>query len=147
MRTLIAALLLTATATAVQAAEVSTITLGGGNVVEFDVATVVTPPALPGICAVNGVATRVWQGSAYRVGQPLLLAVPCASYGLIPANVRLDGIVPVNIGSLRTSHHGIARLSDQGALIWQDEGRSYGLWGQVAGYRVLDPRMLPVTPS
>jgi hypothetical protein len=147
MRHLLALLLLAATAGTAGAAEVSTIILGGGNVVEFDVTAVVTPPSLPGLCAVTGVATRVWEGSAYRRGQPLFLTVPCASYGLIPANVRLGGIVPVNVGSLRQSHHGIARLGDDGALIWQDGGKSYGLWGQVAGYRVLDPRMLPVMPS
>ena len=147
MRHLIAVLALAASVTAVQAAEVNTVTLGGGNVVEFDVATVVAPPALPGVCAVSGVTRKVWEGTAYRAGQPLFLTVPCASYGLIPANVRMDGIVPVNISSLRQSHHGIARLSDQGALIWQDGGKNYGLWGQVAGYRVLDPRMLLVTPS
>jgi hypothetical protein len=147
MRLLIAALALGAAATAAQAAEVNTVTLGGGNVVEFDVATVVVPPSLPGVCAVTGVTRKVWEGAAYRPGQPLFLTVPCASYGLVPANVRMDGIVPVNISSLRASHHGIARLSDQGALIWQDGGKSYGAWGQVAGYRVLDPRMLLVTPS
>ena len=147
MRLLIAALALGAAATAAQAAEVNTVTLGGGNVVEFDVATIVEPPTLPGVCAVTGVARKVWEGTAYRAGQPLFLTVPCASYGLIPANVRMDGIVLVNVSSLRQSHHGVARLTDQGALIWHDGGKSYGLLGQVAGYRVLDPRMLQVTPS
>ncbi len=44
--------------------------------------------------------------------------------------------------------NGIARLSDTGVLLWQDEnGKGYGVWGQVAGYRVLDARMVPATPS
>jgi hypothetical protein len=144
MRLLIAALVLSASAAAVQASEVKT----AGNVVEFDVLAVAAPPSLPGLCAVTGIASRVWQGEAYRAGQPLFLNVPCAEYGLVPANVRMDGIVPVNVRSLQQSGHGIARLGDDGALLWQGgAGRGYGLWGQVAGYRVLDPRMLPVTPS
>ena len=106
------------------------------------------PPALPGLCAVTGVTSRVWQGATYRAGQPLFLNVPCAEYGLIPANAHFDGITPVNVRSLQQSQHGIARLDDNGALLWQGgAGRNYGAWGQVAGYRVLDPRMLPVTPS
>lgn len=147
MRLVIAALALSVSATAVQAVEVNTITIGGGNVVEFDLLAVAAPPALPGMCAVTGVVDKVWEGSAYRTGQPLLLSVPCASYGLIPANARVDGIVPVNVRSLQQSHHGMARLTNDGALLWQDGGRSYGNWGQVAGYRVLDPRMLPAMPS
>ena len=147
MRMFLATLALSSFAAAAQAAEPGTVTLGGANVVEFNVLAVATPPLLPGVCAVSGVTTQVWEGRAYRAGQPLLLSVPCASYGLIPAHVRPDGIVPVNVSSLRESRHGIARLSDQGALIWQDGGKSYGLWGQVAGYRVLDPRMLPAMPS
>lgn len=145
MRPLIAALALTAFATAVQAIEVKT---ADGNVVEFDVLAVAVPPALPGVCAVSAIAGKVWQGSAYRSGQPLFLSVPCAQYGLIPANARMGGIMPVNIRSLQQSGHGIARLSDQGELQWQDQThQSYGGWGQVAGYRVLDARMLPATPS
>jgi len=149
MRLLIAAFALAACTAAAQAAEVKNLPDGNeGNVVEFDVLTVVAPPALPGLCAVTGLTSRVWQGEAYRVGQPLLLSVPCAEYGLIPANARFDGIVPVNVHSLQQSSHGIARLGDNGVLLWQGgAGRGYGPWGQVAGYRVLDPRMLPVTPS
>ncbi len=149
MRLLIAAAALAAvTATAAQAADSRVVIIPDGNVVEFDVLAVAAPPALPGLCAVTGIASRVWQGTAYRAGQPLLLSVPCAEYGLVPANVRLDGIVPVNVHSLEQSKHGIARLGDDGALLWQGgTGSSYGPWGQVAGYRVLDARMLPVMPS
>ncbi|MBV9550630.1 MAG: hypothetical protein JO256_13260 [Alphaproteobacteria bacterium] len=148
MRILIAALALSVSAVAAQAAEPLSVILPEGNVVEFDVLAVAAPPALPGVCAVSGITSKVWQGTAYRFGQPLLLSVPCAEYGLIPANARFDGISPVNVHSLQQSAHGIARLSDEGKLLWQDVGhRSYGAWGQVAGYRVLDARMLPVTPS
>jgi len=149
MRLLIATLILSASTAAAQAAEVKNLPEGNdGNVVEFDVQAVAAPQALPGLCAVTGVTTRVWQGAVYRAGQPLLLSVPCAEYGLIPANVRMDGIAPVNVRSLQQSGHGIARLGDNGELLWQGgAGRFYGPWGQVAGYRVLDPRMLPVTPS
>jgi hypothetical protein len=146
MRFLIAALVLAASATAAQAIDAKTAT--NSNVVEFDVIAIAAPPSLPGFCAVTGVTGKVWQGSTYRSGQPLFLSVPCAQYGLIPANVRTDGIMPVNIRSLEQSRHGIARLSDEGALLWQDVGRkTYGGWGQVAGYRVLDNRMLAAMPS
>ena len=148
MRHLIAAAALVASATAAQAIDIKSATPSDGNVVEFDVLTMTAPPSLPGFCAVTGVAAKVWQGGTYRSGQPLFLSVPCAQYGLIPANARTDGIMPVNIRSLEQSKHGIARLSDQGELLWQDAGhKAFGGWGQVAGYRVLDARMLPATPS
>jgi hypothetical protein len=148
MRLLIAAAALAVSATAAHAIDAKTAPATDGNVVEFDVLAITAPPSLPGFCAVTGVAGKVWQGSTYRSGQPLFLSVPCAQYGLIPANARTDGIMPVNIRSLEQSKHGIARLSDQGELLWQDGGRkSFGGWGQVAGYRVLDARMLPATPS
>jgi len=148
MRLLIAALALAATATAAQAIDAKSATQPNGNVVEFDVIAIAAPPSLPGFCAVTGVTGKVWQGSAYRSGQPLFLSVPCAQYGLIPANARTDGIMPVNVRSLEQSRHGIARLSDDGELLWQDAVRkTYGGWGQVAGYRVLDARMLAATPS
>ena len=146
MRLLIAAILLATSAAAAQASEVAA--AADGNVVEFDVLAVAAPPSLPGFCAVSAIAGKVWQGTAYRTGQPLLLSVPCAEFGLVPANIRMDGIAPVNVHSLQQSGHGIARLSDQGVLLWQDDGgRNYGLWGQVAGYRVLDARMLPAIPG
>jgi hypothetical protein len=120
----------------------------GGNVVEFDVVAVAAPSSLPGLCAVSAVAGKVWQGSTYHPGQLLMLSVPCGEYGLIPANAHFNGLLPVNVHSLQQSSHGIARLSDTGALLWQDGGgRNYGVWGQVAGYRVLDARMLPAMRS
>jgi len=149
MRLLLAAIVLSASAAAAQANDMKAAPEGNeGNVVEFDVLGVAAPPALPGLCAVTGMTSRVWQGENYRAGQPLFLNVPCAEYGLTLANARMDGIVPVNVHSLQQSRHGIARLDGNGALLWQGgAGRGYGPWGQVAGYRVLDPRMLPVTPS
>jgi hypothetical protein len=148
MRPFFAALVLTACASAAQAAPVSATGLPESNVVEFDVLAVAAPSALPGFCAVTAVAGKVWQGSAFRPGQPLFLSVPCAQYGLIPAHAVTDGPAPVQVRSLQQSRHGIARLSDSGELLWQDAGgRSYGPWGEVAGYRVLDVRMLPVTQS
>ena len=149
MRTLFAALVLTACATAAQAYDKKAAPDGDdGNVVEFDVVAIAAPAPLPGFCAVTAVAGKIWQGTAFRPGQPLFLRVPCAEYGLVPANARMDGIVPVNVRSLEQSRHGIARLDDKGALIWQGAaGRNYGPWGEVAGYRVLDVRMLPLTQS
>jgi hypothetical protein len=148
MRILIATLLLAAAAGAASAAEGKSAALPAGNVVEFDVLAVATPPSLPGFCAVTAVAGKVWQGTAFHSGQPLFLKVPCAEYGLMPANAAADGPAPVQVRSLQQSRHGIARLSDDGALLWRDaSGRDYGPWGQVAGYRVLDARMVPMTQS
>jgi hypothetical protein len=115
-----------------------------GNVIEFRVLSVAVPAKLPSYCAVTAQVGKVWQGSAYRAGQPVVLQVPCAEYGLIPVNVRYDGIMPVNARSLAQSQRGIARLDDKGELVWShDASREYGPWGAVAGYRVLDVRMLP----
>lgn len=116
-----------------------------GNVVEFELLAVTVPTKLPNYCTVSAVIERVWQGKAYRVGQPIALNVPCAEYGLMSAKARLDNFTPVNARTLQQSRRGIARLDDNGELIWQHaEFRQYGLWGAVAGYRVLDVRMIPV---
>ena len=148
MRILIAPLLLAATIGTAGASVIKPAALPGDNVVEFDVLAVATPPSLPGFCAVTAMAGKVWQGTAFHSGQPLFLRVPCAEYGLMPANAVGDGPLPVQVRSLQRSRHGIARLSDSGVLLWQDAGgRNYGAWGQVAGYRVLDASMLPVTQS
>lgn len=118
-----------------------------GNVVEFQVVMASVPAQLPGTCKVTAIVERVWEGSAYRFGQPLVLEVPCAEYGLLSANVWADGLTPVNARTLQQSRRGIARLDDKGELIWQNFSlRQYGQWGAVAGYRVLDLRMLPVRP-
>lgn len=148
MRTFFAALVLASCATAAQAT-VQVKTAPEGNVVEFDVLAVTAPASLPGFCAVTAMAGKVWQGTAFHPGEPLLLSVPCAQYGLIPAQAAIaDGLTPVQVRSLQQSRHGIARLSDTGELLWQDAGgRNYGPWGEVAGYRVLDAHMLPVTQS
>ena len=148
MRILIATLLLAATAGTAGAAEIKPAALPGDNVVEFDVLAVATPPSLPGFCAVTAMAGKVWQGTAFHSGQPLFLRVPCAEYGLMPANAVGDGPLPVQVRSLQQSRHGIARLSDSGRLLWQNaDGRDYGVWGQVAGYRVLDASMVPAIAS
>jgi hypothetical protein len=148
MRILFAVSVLMACATAAQAS-VQVKAVPEGNVVEFDVLAVTAPASLPGYCAVTALTGKVWQGTAFHPGQPLFLSVPCAQYGLIPAHAAIaDGPAPVQVRSLQESRHGIARLSDNGELLWQDAGgRNYGPWGEVAGYRVLDARMLPLTQS
>jgi len=144
---LLAAIAATALAPAVQAAEVKAVSLEG-NVVEFAVLAVTVPSRLPNYCAVSAVVDKVWAGTAFRSGQPLALNVPCAEYGLIPANAWNDGFTPVNARSLQQSGRGIARLTDAGELVWHHGGlRQYGQWGSVAGYRVLDARMIPVQRS
>lgn len=146
MRTLVfAALSAAALVLPAQAAEtLAAPSAQDGNVIEFRVLSVLVPDKLPSHCVVTAQVGKVWQGAAYRTGQPLALQVPCAEYGLIPVNVRTDGIMPVNARSLAQSQRGIARLDDHGELVWSHEGaRAYGPWGAVAGYRVLDVRMLP----
>jgi hypothetical protein len=148
-RSVLAAFFATAFAACAQAAPVDLMSpQNEGNVVEFQVFAVTLPALLPGQCTVTAMVDRVWQGGAYHYGQPLLLSVPCAEYGLISANAWSDGFTPVNARTLEKSSHGIARISDKGELIWHHAGlRQYGQWGAVAGYRVLDLRMLPVHPS
>jgi hypothetical protein len=115
-----------------------------GNVVEFDVLAVTVPSRLPNYCAVNAMVTRVWSGKAWREGMPLALNVPCAEYGLVPAAPGSDGFMPVNARSLQQSRQGIARLADNGEIMWHaGMMRPYGPWGTVFGYRVLDARMIP----
>ena len=116
-----------------------------GNVVEFELLAVTVPTKLPNYCAVRAIVGRVWEGSAYRPGQPIALNVPCAEYGLMSAKATLDNFAPVNAKTLQQSRRGIARLDDNGELIWHHANlRQYGQWGAVAGYRVLDARMIPV---
>jgi hypothetical protein len=145
-RSVLAAFLASAFAASAQAATVDLMSPENqGNVVEFQVFAVTVPAQLPGRCTVTAMVDRVWQGSTYRFGQPLLLNVPCAEYGLLSANAWSDGLAPVNARTLQQSSHGIARLDDKGELIWHNGFmRQYGQWGAVAGYRVLDVRMLPV---
>ena len=143
-KAVIAALFVTAFAPAVQAADSLTIEIAEGNVVEFKVFAVTVPSRLPNYCAVSAMVSHVWQGTAYRAGQPLALNVPCAEYGLMSAKVTFDGFTPVNARTLQQSSHGIARLDDHGGLLWQHANlQQYGQWGSVSGYRVLDARMLP----
>lgn len=115
------------------------------NVIEFELLAVTVPAKLPNYCTVSAVVLRVWEGRAYRLGQPIALDVPCAEYGLMSAKTWFDGFTPVNARTLQQSNRGIARLDDKGELIWQHANlRQYGPWGAVWGYRVLDARMIPV---
>jgi hypothetical protein len=116
-----------------------------GNVIEFELLAVTVPAKLPNYCTVSAMVQRVWEGTAYRPGQPIALNVPCAEYGLMSAKATLDNFTPVNARTLQQSRRGIARLDDNGELIWHHANlRQYGQWGAVAGYRVLDARMIPV---
>ena len=141
MRKAILALMSAATlAPAAQAAPVPDV-----NVVEFNLLAVTVPSKLPNYCTVSAVIRRVWEGTAYRPGQPIALNVPCAEYGLMSAKVWFDGFTPVNARTLQQSSHGMARIDDKGELIWQHANlRQYGPWGSVSGYRVLDVRMIPM---
>jgi hypothetical protein len=121
------------------------VAIADGNVIEFALLAVTVPAKLPNYCAVSAMVERVWQGSAYRPGQPIALNVPCAEYGLMSAKATLDNFTPVNARTLQQSRRGIARIDGNGELIWHHANlRQYGQWGAVAGYRVLDARMIPV---
>jgi hypothetical protein len=132
-------------ATLARAAQAAEFRAEEGNVIEFEVLAVTVPSRLPNYCAVGAVVRHVWEGTAYRAGQPIAINVPCAEYGLMSAKASLDNFTPVNARTLQQSRQGIARLGENGELIWDHFNlRQYGQWGAVSGYRVLDARMLPV---
>jgi hypothetical protein len=139
--TVLALVVVAALAPAVQAAPA----IPDNNVVEFELLAVTVPTKLPNYCTVSAVVVHVWEGGAYRAGQPIALNVPCAEYGLMSAKATLGNFTPVNSRTLQQSRRGIARLDDNGELLWNYANfRQYGQWGTVAGYRVLDVRMIPV---
>lgn len=147
-KTIFAVMFIVALAPVAQAApsfELRSAASPDSNVIEFELLAVTVPAKLPNYCTVNAVVERVWQGTAYRPGQPIALNVPCAEYGLMSAKATLDNFTPVNARTLQQSRRGIARLDDNGELLWRHANlRQYGHWGAVAGYRVLDARMIPV---
>jgi hypothetical protein len=123
----------------------------GDNVVLIAVGKVGLPAKLPGLCDVGGTVSQVWEGKAFRAGQAISLKVPCsggASY-LTPAVAILGAqsahFVAADV--LEKSKLGFARIDDSGKLIWQGSERSYGPWGAVAGYRVMDGAAVPAMPD
>ena len=120
----------------------------GDNVLLLDVAKVTVPDKLPGECDVNGSVNRVYQGTAYRAGQAIALKVPCSSGEpkLSPAVAVITGgenvyYVPAPI--LKNSHQGLARLDDDGKLIWSATSNVYGGWGIAYGYKVVGGTAMP----
>jgi len=119
----------------------------GGNVVLIDVAKVDAPSHLPGLCQVNGIVAKVWDGKAFRRGQFIALKVPCSagnSY-TTPVDVtprRDPRFIDVHV--LIKSKQGIAHVDDTGALIWQRTRSPYDGMADTSGYRVLDGALLPV---
>jgi len=125
------------------------------NLVVLKVAKVTVPTHLPGPCRVEGVVSEVIEGPAYHVGQPIWIDVPCTRRSALdfspapsvplprsgeinppPAVAEFYGLDP---SLLRGSKLGAARIDDQGRLIWSASRRRSEAYGDVMGYRMLDP--------
>jgi hypothetical protein len=123
----------------------------GDNVLLIDVSKVNVPHSLPGRCQLNGIINQVWQGKTFRPGEAITIAVPCnsgTSGYLTPAQaVPGIGVHFIAADVLMKSKQGLARIDDDGALIWQPSRRSYGPWGVAMAYRVLDGAQLPAVPE
>lgn len=121
----------------------------GDNVVLLNVEKVAVPDKFPGLCDVTGTITNIFQGAAFHHGQAIAVKVPCSSGAptLTPAVAVITGginvyFVPAPI--LKNSHLGLARLDDQGKLIWSaPSGNIHTPWGAPYGYRVVDGTAMP----
>jgi len=123
------------------------------NLIEIAVSRVDLPERLPGTCRVAGSVAGVLRGTAYHVGQSLIVDVPCGAQPVLdarPAEPR-TGPHSVDAQVLKTSRKGAALLDDAGHLIWS---RPQGYVGpplyfrneQILGYRILDGAVLPAAP-
>jgi hypothetical protein len=112
----------------------------GDSAVLIRVSNVRLPSSLPGVCQVNGVINQVLDGKTYRAGQPLSLQVPCGSLSratpLLPA-VQEHGVRLVDPDVLAATKLGGAHIDDTGRLIWKPT-RSFGNWGAIGGFRILE---------
>ena len=123
--------------------------LSEGNVVSLRVAAVTAPDLLPGACEVGGVVTKVWTGQAFRAGQRIVLHVPCGQqFRLMHAAANYaEPVVLQDVNLLKRSRMGIARLDDNGELMWRSLPAIYADFGMLSGYRILDATTLPVSPT
>jgi hypothetical protein len=124
----------------------------GDNVVIITVGNVELPARLPGLCNLSGTVSQVLRGKSFRAGQGISLKVPCSGgeSHLIPAVAVLgapDNVRFIAADVLEKSKHGLARIDDAGALIWQYSKGAYGPWGVAGGYRVLDVGAVPAAPA
>ncbi|HWY61045.1 MAG TPA: hypothetical protein VNW15_04010 [Rhizomicrobium sp.] len=124
----------------------------GDNVVIITVGHVALPAKLPGLCDLSGAVSQVLEGKRFRAGQVISLKVPCSGgeSHLIPAVAVLgapDNVRFIAADVLEKSQHGLARIDDAGALIWQYSKSAYGRWGVAGGYRVLDVGAVPAAPA
>ena len=119
------------------------------NVVVVGVTKVLLPKNLPGKCQIRGIVEQVRNGSAFRHGQTISLAVPCGSqvHRENGPAISADGPIFQDIEVLKRSKQGFAHLSDAGELIWQPTRESYGTFGRAVGYRVLDGVSLEISPA
>ncbi|HVW72481.1 MAG TPA: hypothetical protein VHC39_02490 [Rhizomicrobium sp.] len=108
----------------------------GDNVVMIAVTRVAVPPALPGLCLVDGTVRHVWEGHAFQEGQSLTLRVPCGDRagGLLPPATQRQGPRLTDPGVLKASTLGAAHIDDDGNLMWQPANSSRDV---IWGYRVL----------
>jgi hypothetical protein len=128
------------------AALAAPVIVADANLVVIDVTEVQITPNLPGLCRVEGVINKVWEGQKFRAGQSISLKVPCGEDNRLqsrpPEIARL-----INPEVLKRSKVGIAHLDKDGELLWHETPRFYGTLGRVAGYRVYDGVALPIMPQ
>lgn len=128
------------------AAGAAPITAVDANVVVIDVTKVQVARNLPGLCRVEGVISKIWEGRKYRSGQSLSLKVPCGvDMRLQQRPAEVAKMIDPDV--LKRSKAGIAFLDSNGEFIWQESARLYGGFGRVAGYRVYDGVVLPIIPQ
>ncbi|HEX2761413.1 MAG TPA: hypothetical protein VHM27_12900 [Rhizomicrobium sp.] len=128
------------------AAEAAPITAVDANVVVIDVTKVQVAQNLPGLCRVEGVISKIWEGRKFRAGESLTLKVPCGvDLRLQQRPAEIARLIDPDV--LKRSKAGIAFLDGNGEFIWQESARLYGGFGRVAGYRVYDGVALPIQPQ
>jgi hypothetical protein len=122
---------------------------GGDNVLLINVSHVRMAKTLPGLCGVDGTIDTVLKGRAFRRGETISLQVPCGAHThvmpLLPAIENRDAQL-IDPRVLLKSKFAGAHVDDAGNLLWTPGG-SYGDWGVIWGYRVMDGTMLPAKPA
>lgn len=119
------------------------------NVVVLRVAIVALPRQSPGACIVRGVVEEVRAGRGFTPGQRVVIRVPCARHepARSPPPLRRPRLPLLDAEVLSRHKRSIARIDDEGRLIWRRSSHPYRRYGYVAGYRVLDAVFLPAKPQ
>lgn len=130
------------------------------NVVVLRVTDVRVPETLPGRCRVTGAVREVWDGAAFRIGQPLSIAVPCMVRQPVleqgpaergrpahpggPPPIAPPPPRPLDTVVLKQAARAVVHLDGAGQLIWTPTATAYDRIGRIAGYVVLDGATVPL---